>query len=196
MSLAAIIPAADAPSANSALNSAGHGPNNFSVPVYSGGDVPSHAGLHTGGDVAFEALVKGISGVVTSEIEGDPKDRFRDCLTQASAEWGYDFPELAGQVTPGYYEHDGQTWLVIQSFDRDVFTLPLENYPALVTRVRTPGEVLPWVQPNSTNPYKLVNSFTGQPDRVTHNGQTWEVTQADGAGNNIWEPGVFGWSVV
>jgi len=28
---------------------------------------------------------------------------------------------------------------------------------------------------------------------VTHNGQTWEVAQADGAGNNVWEPGVFGW---
>jgi len=33
-------------------------------------------------------------------------------------------------------------------------------------------------------------------DRVTHNGATWEVTQADGAGNNVWEPGVFGWTQV
>lgn len=29
-------------------------------------------------------------------------------------------------------------------------------------------------------------------DQVTHNGQTWEAT----VGNNVWEPGVFGWVVV
>lgn len=25
------------------------------------------------------------------------------------------------------------------------------------------------------------------------NGFTWKVTQADGSGNNVWEPGVYGW---
>ena len=28
------------------------------------------------------------------------------------------------------------------------------------------------------------------------NGFTWKVTQADGSGNNVWEPGVFGWTKV
>ena len=28
------------------------------------------------------------------------------------------------------------------------------------------------------------------------NGRKWQVTQADGAGNNVWEPGVFGWTKV
>ena len=27
-------------------------------------------------------------------------------------------------------------------------------------------------------------------------GFTWKVTQADGSGNNVWEPGVFGWTKV
>ena len=31
-------------------------------------------------------------------------------------------------------------------------------------------------------------------DIVTHNGKTWECTQGDGAGNNSWEPGVYGWT--
>jgi RHH-type proline utilization regulon transcriptional repressor/proline dehydrogenase/delta 1-pyrroline-5-carboxylate dehydrogenase len=43
---------------------------------------------------------------------------------------------------------------------------------------------------------KIIALITGQPDRVSHRGTTWEVTQADGAGNNVWEPGVFGWTKV
>ena len=42
-----------------------------------------------------------------------------------------------------------------------------------------------WVQPDSTNPYM-------KGDRVTHNGKTWE-SDID---NNVWEPGVYGWSEV
>lgn len=44
------------------------------------------------------------------------------------------------------------------------------------------GTVLPWEQPDSTNPYQIG-------DQVTHNGITWESIVAD----NVWEPGVYGW---
>lgn len=47
------------------------------------------------------------------------------------------------------------------------------------------GEILPWEQPDSTNPYMMG-------DKVTHNGTTW-VSDIDG---NIWEPGVYGWTEV
>ena len=40
-----------------------------------------------------------------------------------------------------------------------------------------------WEQPESTNPYM-------KGDKVTHNGKTW-VSDID---NNVWEPGVYGWS--
>lgn len=47
-------------------------------------------------------------------------------------------------------------------------------------------EVIPeWVQPESTNPYM-------KGDRVRHNGKVW-VSDVD---NNVWEPGVYGWSEV
>ena len=47
-------------------------------------------------------------------------------------------------------------------------------------------EVIPdWKQPSSTNPY-----MAG--DKVKHAGKTW-VSDID---NNIWEPGVYGWSEV
>lgn len=55
------------------------------------------------------------------------------------------------------------------------------------------AEVLPgqsgiigeWVQPGSTNPYMLG-------DKVTHNGKTWESA----IDNNVWEPGVYGWTEI
>ena len=55
---------------------------------------------------------------------------------------------------------------------------------SLFARVLTSDEPQPWVQPDSTNPYM-------QGDRVTHNGHTW-VSDID---NNVWEPGVYGWTI-
>lgn len=62
--------------------------------------------------------------------------------------------------------------------------------PSLWAEILTaPGEILPWKQPGSTNPYH-------KGDKVTHKGQTWE-SDID---NNVWEPGVVGteslWHVV
>lgn len=63
--------------------------------------------------------------------------------------------------------------------------------PSLWAKVLTSdtGEILPWEQPDSTNAYQLG-------DKVTHKGKTWECTEVDGAGNNTWEPGVYGWTEV
>ncbi len=45
-------------------------------------------------------------------------------------------------------------------------------------------EVIPeWEQPESTNPYM-------KGDKVKHNGKVW-ISDID---NNVWEPGVYGWS--
>lgn len=56
---------------------------------------------------------------------------------------------------------------------------------SLFAQVLIPDEnVIPeWVQPDSTNAY-------AKGDKVTHNGKTW-VSDYD---NNVWEPGVFGWT--
>lgn len=55
--------------------------------------------------------------------------------------------------------------------------------PSLWAKVLTDpsGAVLPWEQPDSTNPYM-------KGDKVTHNGKTWESL----VDNNVWEPGVTG----
>lgn len=60
-----------------------------------------------------------------------------------------------------------------------------DTSPSLWAKVLIPSDVIPeWEQPDSTNPYS-----TG--DKVTHKGQTW-VSTVD---NNVWEPGVYGWTV-
>lgn len=48
-----------------------------------------------------------------------------------------------------------------------------------------PETIPEWVQPDSTNPY-----MAG--DKVTHNGKTW-ISDID---NNVWEPGIYGWSEI
>lgn len=56
---------------------------------------------------------------------------------------------------------------------------------SLFAKVLIPDEtVIPeWVQPDSTNPYM-------KGDKVLHNGKTW-TSDID---NNVWEPGVYGWT--
>lgn len=62
-----------------------------------------------------------------------------------------------------------------------------EAAPSLWAKVLIPdpGIIPEWEQPGSTNPY-----MAG--DKVTHNGKTWESS----VDNNVWEPGVYGWSEV
>ena len=57
--------------------------------------------------------------------------------------------------------------------------------PSLFAKVLIPDETIvpEWEQPDSTNPYM-------KDDKVMHNGKTW-VSDID---NNVWEPGVYGWT--
>ena len=58
-----------------------------------------------------------------------------------------------------------------------------ETASSLYAKVLTDpaGKVLPWEQPQSTNPYK-------KGDRVTHKGYMWESL----VDSNVWEPGAVG----
>ena len=57
--------------------------------------------------------------------------------------------------------------------------------PSLFAKVLIPDEtaIPEWEQPDSTNPYSAG-------DKITHNGKTW-ISDID---NNVWEPGVYGWT--
>lgn len=191
---AARISLANLAAARATLEALGHGPDNFSEPAYTGPG-PAYAVLHAWGPPDFIAAVKALPDVVWSEAQGSPETRVDAALAGVLADWKNTAIPLDGVVSPGLHvDGEGVLWWVIQQYDTALWPDPTV-VPALVRRARVPGEVLPWVQPlDQFDAYKLVNPFTGEPDRVTHNGATWEVSQADGAGNNVNEPGVFGWT--
>lgn len=96
--------------------------------------------------------------------------------------WREDVTYTTGQRV----RHDGTLYKVLQDHTSQADWTP-EAAPSLFAKVLIPDpEVIPeWEQPDSTNPYM-------QGDKVTHNGKTW-VSDID---NNVWEPGVYGWSEV
>ena len=201
VSIVAIIPVASLAAANSTIETAGFGPRNFSVPAY-GATGATHAALHAWDDPAFVAAVKAIPGVVWEESVGDPVARTQALIAAQGAKWGDQAPMLptSGNATAGTlyaYDRSGtrELWYCIQTFSRSTYGAVPETYPALIRRIRIPGTVAAWVQPlDQYDAYKLVNPFTGKPDECTHNGFTWYVSQADGSGNNVWQPGAFGWT--
>lgn len=199
MSFSASIPVAQMQAANTELEELGFGPNNFSIPAFAGA-APTHALLHCWDIPGFEAAVAAIAGVVIEQDadNGDnPVAATTAAATQVGAKWGNDALPLTGTVSPGLHrDADNVLWWVIQSYNTATYPDPTV-IPALIRRAKVPGDIAPWKQPTDQyDAYKLVNPFTGQPDRCMHNSQTWVVNQADGSGNNVWEPGVFGWVVV
>jgi len=206
MSMVAIIPVANILTANDTLNNTAQvagkksfGPNNFSVPAYTGA-AATHGALHSWSDAEFETAVKAIPGVVWEISNGDPITRTQALITAQGAKWGAQAPQLpsTGNVTAGsLYRFDNLLWSVIQTFSRTTYNAHPSTYPALIRTVHEPSVVAPWKQPlDQFDSYKLVNPFNGKPDQCTHGGFTWKVTGADGSGNNTWEPGVFGWTKV
>ena len=82
--------------------------------------------------------------------------------------------------------YDGVLYNCLQAHTAQSDWTPI-TAPSLWAKVLIPDpNVIPeWEQPGSTNPY-----MTG--DKVKHNGKTWVCT----CDNNVWEPGVYGWSEV
>lgn len=199
-SMVAILPVANMITANTALDDAGFGPNNFSVPAYVGPAV-SFGALHSWHDAAFEAAVQAIPNVTVDIGTGDSVTRTQALIASKSAKWGAQAPELpsTGIVTAGnlYRYGENELWSVIQTFSRTTYGAAPATYPSLIRKVHQPGVVEAWKQPiDQYDAYKLVNPFNGLPDQCTHNGFTWKVTGADGSGNNVWEPNVYGWTKV
>ena len=81
-------------------------------------------------------------------------------------------------------QRGGRLWRCLQAHTSQEGWEP-DSAPSLWAKVLIPDEtVIPeWEQPDSTNPYNAG-------DKVSHNGKTW-VSDID---NNVWEPGVYGWT--
>lgn len=194
MSFTVEIPVANIAATNAALAAQGHGAQNFTVPIWTGGTLPTKASLHhIANDPAFRAHCAALAGAVIRDYPGLTIGMDATAIA-AGGRWGGNAPLLQGNVAPGLYRaipaDGGALWWVIQPFDRAVFGAALATYPALARQARVPGEVAPWVQPiDQFDAYQSVNPFTGLPDQVTHGGKTWNCLTAD----NSATPGVSGW---
>lgn len=219
MSIAAIVPVDKMAAANAALEAAdtvtghpGFGPNNFSIPSYTGASV-THGSLHSWDDPDLLAKLLTLDGVIVEDTSNpadpdgptDPVGATTAQMAAVGSQWGEDAPPLpdTGMTVAGelysYVTEAGETqlWSCIQAFDRTTYPAPPATYPALIRQARIPGTVDPWRQPiDQFDAYLLLNPFTGAPDQCTHNASLWVVSQADGSGHNVWEPGVFGWTEI
>lgn len=95
-------------------------------------------------------------------------------------EWASDTDYTAGYKV----QRGGKLWRCLQAHTSQTGWEP-DIAPSLWAKVLIPDEnVVPeWEQPDSTNPYNAG-------DKVTHNGKTW----VSDINNNVWEPGVYGWT--
>ena len=84
------------------------------------------------------------------------------------------------------FKYEGKLYKVIQEHTSQGDWIPSE-LPALYLNMMPENVIPEWVQPiGDTGIYVL--GF-----KVIHNGQLWESIHD---GNNVWEPGVFGWKEV
>ena len=133
--------------------------------------------------------------VSRSRREQTPIEMTSDAAAAAGSTWGKDAKPLTGTVTPGLYKDaDNVLWWVIQSYNTATYPNPLV-IPALIRVAKIPGEALPWQQPH--RPVRCLQA--GQ--SIHWRGRLLPCTRVSSgrsrrqtvAGNNVWEPGVFGW---
>ena len=122
--------------------------------------------------IAFVTLAE--SGSIDDVTAGEHAEMF--------AMWETDIAYAVGNIRR---YRDGKLYRCLQAHTSQPDWTP-DAAPSLWAKVLIPdpGTIPEWEQPESTNPY-----MAG--DKVTHNGATW-VSDID---NNVWEPGVYGWSV-
>lgn len=94
--------------------------------------------------------------------------------------WRVDVDYIAGTRL----RHKGTLYKVLQAHTSQA-DWPPDAAVSLYAKVLAPGEISPWEQPDSTNPY-----MSG--DKVTYSSKIWESA----IDNNVWAPGVYGWKEV
>ena len=101
-------------------------------------------------------------------------------MTEFYPEWTTDTDYAAGFKV----QRGGTLYKCLQAHMAQADWSP-DAAPSLWAKVLIPDpDVIPaWEQPYATNAY-----MAG--DKVTHNGKTWTST----VDNNVWTPGVYGWS--
>ena len=97
------------------------------------------------------------------------------------------FPEWAAgksYAVGDRVRYDGRLYRCVQAHDSQEGWEPHAT-PALWVRTAPEGEVPDWVQPTGAQ------DAYAKGDKVRHGGSTW-ASDVDG---NVWEPGVYGWTI-
>lgn len=81
-------------------------------------------------------------------------------------------------------QYGGRLYRVVQGHTSQAGWEP-DTTPALFAEVAKPGEIPEWRQPTGAQDAYMLG------DRVTYQGDVW-VSAVD---NNVWQPGVYGWTV-
>lgn len=95
--------------------------------------------------------------------------------------------EDLSRFVEGYiYRYENDIYRCLKDHDKQSTWTPDQAH-SLFVRVRPEGEIQEWekVQPGINEPYN-------KGDKVTHNGKTW-ISDID---NNVWKPGVYGWTEI
>ena len=133
----------------------------------------------------FEQIWAAIMKLAVKQARQITDDKVALSLQILYKDWG---KQIGRELTVGeYINYDGVLYKVLQQHTVQEQWTPATS-PSLYAKVLvdpTGETILEWEQPYSTNPYM-------KGDKVTHNGITY-VCDID---NNVWEPGVHGWSVV
>ena len=135
-----------------------------------------------------DAIAYVFDGIGTPPDTRSDVDKLIDLIPEPSAEvleivdqWEPDHKYLKGH----YLKDNGKLYKVLQGHQSQSDWKP-DKSPSLYAPLLTDlsGAVLPWVQPESTNPYM-------KGDRVKYNGKTYESL----IDNNVWSPEAYpaGW---
>ena len=86
--------------------------------------------------------------------------------------------------TDDIFKHENKLYKVIQEHTSQEDWIPSE-LPALYLNLMPENVIPEWRQPQGAH------DAYAKDDKVTHQGKTWQ-SDVDG---NVWEPGVFGWTL-
>jgi hypothetical protein len=136
-------------------------------------------------DCDIEQARSVLAGMV---LEGDLLPDEIDALLSVYPVWEPDTWYEQG----GLIRHNDQLYQINQEHTSQTHYPPdSEGVTALYSKT-VPDNVIPvWVQPTGAHDSYQVGDFVQWPE-----GTVWECTAGDGSGNNSWEPGVYGWTLV
>lgn len=125
------------------------------------------------------------TGQPVCETSADDGGSYYDLILTEAIPWA---PGMSISNSPVTYGDD--VYQPLQPHTSQADWTP-DVVPALFRKISkpTPSSYQAWEQRFAPPWYRIG-------DKVTHNGQNWECTAADANGDNVWEPGVYGWVVI